>query len=453
MEEYEEPIGPLHGLPISVKEMHGMKDIIDMNAGDEATEAPTPHVLRILLNAGAVLHAKTIMTHLETDNNLYGTTVNPHNRRVSLGGSSGGEGALIAMRGSCLGIASDLGGMLHSTTRHLQLTRIGGIRSPAANCGIYGFKPTAFRIPSDGWYPTNAGADPIPGIIGPMSTSILGIQIFMKTIIDAEPWKSEPALISKPWSYHKLEDTEKVKIAIMWNDGVITPHPPIESALSQLVEQLKEIPNISLDIWDAYCHDEAWIITKSLYCTDDGAEDISRINVTDEALRPHTTRISKENPCPEVLSPEELGYWQKKREKYCSEYAKKWNDTATGKDSKGEPIGMVDVILCPTAPSVVPRHDKATYWGYTSQWNLLDYPAVVFPFAKITNIIVGAEDKEWEEEEGKGEDEGGEEENTADNEEEAQIEDEEDAEEFEPYSDMDTEHHNLCEYIVSMLNE
>ena len=47
--------------------------------------------------------------HLETSNNLYGITVNPFNRDLTPGGSSGGEGALQALRGSCLGIGSDIG--------------------------------------------------------------------------------------------------------------------------------------------------------------------------------------------------------------------------------------------------------------------------------------------------------------------------------------------------------
>jgi amidase len=72
------------------------------------------HVLQILWRAGAVFHARTTqpqtLMHLETDSNLYGVTVNPYNRDVSAGGSSGGEGALIGLRGSCLGIGTDIGG-------------------------------------------------------------------------------------------------------------------------------------------------------------------------------------------------------------------------------------------------------------------------------------------------------------------------------------------------------
>jgi Asp-tRNA(Asn)/Glu-tRNA(Gln) amidotransferase A subunit family amidase len=63
--------------------------------------------------------------HLETDSNLYGTTVNPYNRDVTAGGSSGGEGALIALRGSCLGIGSDVGGRMITITSKVHTANNG----------------------------------------------------------------------------------------------------------------------------------------------------------------------------------------------------------------------------------------------------------------------------------------------------------------------------------------
>lgn len=91
---------------------------LGLNAGyvarwDKVAEEDA-RVLQILWRAGAVFHARTTepqsMMHLETDSNLYGVTLNPYNRDFSAGGSSGGEGALIGCRGSCLGIGSDVGG-------------------------------------------------------------------------------------------------------------------------------------------------------------------------------------------------------------------------------------------------------------------------------------------------------------------------------------------------------
>ena len=68
-------------------------------------------------------------------------------------------------------------------------------------------------------------------------------------------------------------------------------------------------------------------------------------------------------------------------------YAKVWNDTATGMSETGALEGMVDVILCPVGPGAAPLLDNSKYWGYTSQWNLLDYPALVFPVSKVDSKI------------------------------------------------------------------
>jgi amidase len=376
--------------------MIGMKDL-GLNAGYVAwwgkVATEDAHVLQILWDAGAVFYARTTqpqsMMHLETDSNLYGVTANPYSRNVSAGGSSGGEGALIGMRGSCLGIGSDIGG---KTLVHLGgkscLTHPGSIRSPAANCGIYGFKPTAFRIPTDGWCSTMAGADPIPGVIGPMSTSLEGIKLFMKTVIDSRPWFSEPALVSIPWnSDFQFSANKPLKIAVMWNDGVVRPHPPITRALREVVTHLKTSPNVEIVEWKPYLHDEAWAIISSLYFTDGGAEDAATIAESGEPWRPLTTWMIKENSGVKKLTPQKLYYWQEEREAYRKEYAKVWSETATGKDENGRLEGMVDAILCPVGPGVAPKHNTAKYWGYTSQWNLLDYPAAVFPVGKVNKNI------------------------------------------------------------------
>lgn len=72
-----------------------------------------------------------------------------------------------------------------------------------------------------------------------------------------------------------------------------------------------------------------------------------------------------------------------RRDAYRGEYAEVWNKTATHAGPNGELEGLVDVILCPVGPGSAPKIDTARYWGYTSQWNLLDYPALVFPVDKV----------------------------------------------------------------------
>jgi amidase len=70
-------------------------------------------LVKLLRQAGAVFYVKTSVPQTlmigETVNNIIGRTVNPYNTNLSPGGSSGGEGALIALRGSVLGIGTDIG--------------------------------------------------------------------------------------------------------------------------------------------------------------------------------------------------------------------------------------------------------------------------------------------------------------------------------------------------------
>lgn len=87
------------------------------------------------LAAGAIPFVKTnipqTMFAFECSNPVWGRTTNPHNDKYTSGGSTGGEGALLAMDGSVIGIGSDIGGSL---------------RIPAAYCGIYSLKPATGRI-------------------------------------------------------------------------------------------------------------------------------------------------------------------------------------------------------------------------------------------------------------------------------------------------------------------
>ena len=96
-----------------------------------------------------------------------------------------------------------------------------------------------------------------------------------------------------------------------------------------------------------------------------------------------TKHILTENP--HVQSHSIHSMWEAccKRDAYRAEYAALWNSTATATSPAGELEGMVDVILCPAGPGAAPKIDTAKWWGYTSQWNLLDYPALIFPVDKV----------------------------------------------------------------------
>lgn len=107
------------------------------------------------------------------------------------------------------------------------------------------------------------GAEHILGVIGPLSTSIAGIRLFLKTLIDAEPWLVEPSLIPLPWRDLSAVPERKLRVGVMWDDGVVKPHPPVVRALRELVEQLKGVGAFEFVDWEPYKHDLAWDIIVS----------------------------------------------------------------------------------------------------------------------------------------------------------------------------------------------
>lgn len=94
-----------------------------------------------------------------------------------------------------------------------------------------------------------------------MSTSIGGLNLFMKTVIDAEPWNLESSLIPMPWREIPLGNTytnaKKLKVAVMWHDGVVRPHPPITRGLEEVVQKLSGLNWVEIVDWKPYKHDEA----------------------------------------------------------------------------------------------------------------------------------------------------------------------------------------------------
>ncbi|UKZ84395.1 uncharacterized protein TrAFT101_000306 [Trichoderma asperellum] len=137
----KQPVGPLHGLPISVKDQFYIKgyDSCLGTAGLCFRPAKmTNQAVQVLLNAGCVIIGKTIVPQsvLTADMDLivFGRTINPYNAEFASGGSSGDEGVLLAMGGSSLGLATDGG---------------GSVRILAATCGV-GYKSSAYRIPIHG---------------------------------------------------------------------------------------------------------------------------------------------------------------------------------------------------------------------------------------------------------------------------------------------------------------
>jgi amidase len=255
------PLGPLHGLPISLKDSFKLKGkdatiglVCFVNSPAEDDSA----LVALLKSLGAVLYCKTnvpqTMMTADSENNIFGRTLNPHNTKLTAGGSTGGEGALIAMRGSILGVGTDIA---------------GSIRIPSACCGTYGFKPTSGIIPFGGQqFDAPEGIVGINPTAGPIATSIRSCQFFMETVMKANPSLFDCSITKIPWLGINSPPTEqKLRIGVIADDTLHTPTPPMRRALKQSAQKLTSaghelvsitLPDVSSNmgiIWDMFSID------------------------------------------------------------------------------------------------------------------------------------------------------------------------------------------------------
>jgi amidase len=159
----------------------------------------------------------------ESVNNTFGRTTNPLNRALTSGGSSGGESALIAFGGSPIGVGTDIGGSL---------------RIPAACTGIFTLRPSHGRFTTQRCRSGLAGQEAVKSVNGPMARTLEDVVMYSKAVIGAKPWLVDPTMLPMPWQEVKLGN--KLKIAVMWDDGICTPTPPVSRALRQTVEKLRK---------------------------------------------------------------------------------------------------------------------------------------------------------------------------------------------------------------------
>lgn len=139
------PLGRLHGVPISMKDcfhVEGMATTAGLPYRNRLIETKDADIVAMLKREGAIIIGKTNTPALcfcqETDNTLHGRTNNPWDVKRTAGGSSGGEGALIAAGGAVVGVGADIG---------------GSIRFPSHFNGVIGFKSGNKQVSAVGNYP------------------------------------------------------------------------------------------------------------------------------------------------------------------------------------------------------------------------------------------------------------------------------------------------------------
>ncbi|NWZ62962.1 FAAH1 hydrolase, partial [Acrocephalus arundinaceus] len=206
--------GLLYGIPVSIKDHIGHKGQLATCGLVQClgTLMEEDSVLvKVLKKQGAIPFAMTNVPQslfsYECSNPIFGQTLNPLNPQRCPGGSSGGEGALIAGGGSILGIGSDMG---------------GSIRLPSSFCGLCGLKPTAERLRWVLALPFHAH---VPCAMGPMARDVDSLALCMKALLCQEMFQLDPTVPPIPFNEQVYSSSTPLWIGYYDTDGYF-PLPP-----------------------------------------------------------------------------------------------------------------------------------------------------------------------------------------------------------------------------------
>jgi amidase len=244
-----EAVGPLHGVPITLKDSHDTVDFVStggMKGRASYKPAQDGTAVARLRAAGAIVIGKTNTPELtysfETDNLVYGRTNNPYDASRSPGGSSGGAAAIVAAGGSPLDLGSDTW---------------GSIRQPSHFCGIAGIKPTSGRVPRTGHIISFGGLVDWATQIGPMARYVEDLKLTLPLIAGPD-WR-DPYVVPMPLSDPNAVDIKTLRFATFTDNGIMTPTPEtiitVENAARKVADEgafveVVRIPEIerSLDL-------------------------------------------------------------------------------------------------------------------------------------------------------------------------------------------------------------
>jgi fatty acid amide hydrolase len=337
--------------------------------------------------AGAIILGKTnvsqLLLYYESDNPVYGRTNNPWNLERAPGGSSGGQAAIIAAGGSPMGLGTDIG---------------GSIRSPAASCGIAGFKPTAGRTPDAGLYSVPLGERAIVSQVGILARTVEDVAVGLEIINGGRNPAVEPPM---PLGDPATVEVSRLHIAYCLDDGAFQVAPAVRRAVLETAEILRT-SGAQVSAWSppeaAYAQD----LFFGILTADDGQSGNELLGHDQRdpriglplflARRSHLTisllrvllRLLGQSGWADLLRPlgyrDTLHYWRLVEAQMA--YQRRFLAALNQADG-----GPFDLILCPASALPAFRHGSSGDLGstgtYTNLYNLLGYPTGIVPITRV----------------------------------------------------------------------
>lgn len=385
-----EPLGPLHGVPITIKESldlvdtpstFGLQARANILAGQD-----DPYVARIR-QAGAIILGKTnvaqLLYYIESDNPVYGRTNNPWNLDRSPGGSSGGQAAIIAAGGSPMGLGTDIG---------------GSIRVPATSCGIAGLKPTAGRIPDVGRYSEPIGEQAIVSQTGVLARRVVDVALGLEILNGGRNPEVEPPM---PLGDPGAVDISRLRVAFYTDDGTFQVAPAVRRAVLEVAEALKD-RGARVTAWSPPDVPHALDLFFGIMGADGGRGIIQTLGKDKRDPRVATLLFMGQRSRPTItalggllrlLGQQGLAdsirnfgykdtwhYWQLVEAQM--DYQRRFLEALDRADG-----GPFDLILCPACSLPAVTHGSArdliVAGGYAALYNLLGYPTGVVPVTRV----------------------------------------------------------------------
>lgn len=362
---------PFHGVPCTIKESFAFKGMPNtsglMARKDIKITADAPTVAR-MRKAGAiplgVTNTSELCLWMETNNRVYGRTNNPYRADRIVGGSSGGEGAIIGAGGSPFGLGADVG---------------GSIRMPAFFNGVFGHKPSPGIVPNTGQYPIAENEALRYLSSGPLARRAEDLMPLLRVMAGPDGKDAE----CKPC---KLGDPSKVRIADLniidvEGNGKIHVTPDLKEAQQKAARALESCGasvqeakvnrlKHSFDIWSSMLNAAGG----TSFCEMLGKSPTEAAKeLLPWALRksPHTL------PALILAMIEKLPALTPARNKRFIQYGRELRDEVI------QLIGPKGVMLYPSYPAPAPAHYKPLWppfnWQYCGIFNVLELPVTQVP--------------------------------------------------------------------------
>ncbi|MFA6032566.1 MAG: amidase [Myxococcota bacterium] len=363
---------PFHGVPCTIKEcfaLTGMPNTAGLPSRKGLKVTQDAVGVDRLRKAGAipmgVTNTSELCMWMESDNAVYGRTNNPYDTRRIVGGSSGGEGAIIATGGSPFGLGSDVG---------------GSIRLPAFFNGVFGHKPSSHLVPNFGQWPIAHG----PGLsyltTGPIARRADDLWPLLKILAGPHPSDhackpvrlGDPSTVNfKKLTVHMMEDNGAVSVSREMKLAVRRAAMALESRGATIRETRFKGLKYSFPIWSAM------MATAGGPTFEEMMSDGTGLKLTHEAFKLALRSGHHTFPALALAGLERVT-------RRIQGSLDKW--VKAGRDLKEElthTIGPNGLMLFPPYSRTAPYHRVpyllTLHWQYTAIFNVMEFPVTQVP--------------------------------------------------------------------------